>query len=514
MKTWQIILVSFFALTPGLLASAQESSDTEQPTPIPLQADIGEERSALARQPVTFDISRSVLPEDALIQAVTWDFGDGHQGSGEKTTHTYARPGTYTVKAKITTNSDSAEDTTTIRIFNQAAILIADSTAPEEQIALHEQQAAQNGLWLLVLRAKGGGPEVLVEEELARQLLDVRETVGASDLIITWTSGGVGANVLSKVAQHLRQTGDLPSADLGFSTKGIVMISETPFAVLAPIAQSTFDQLQPAYVLLTRPAALELLTKPLATEEIRTTIFNSPLEHRVLGSFSARTVRDIGLTNFMSFGVNFLVNRGVPINNIILILMLPVIATILSFSRQVIGIKAFGLITPAMTALSFLVLGLKYGLLVFAAVLAAGTLTRLLVRKLHLLYLPRMALVLTSVTIAVLLLSGIGVATNNVNVLGFSIFPILILMLLAEEFISVQFTAGAKQALTITAWTLALAIACYFIVSWELLRTLVLSYPEITLLAIPLNVAIGRFTGLRVTEYIRFRKLLRPTSSP
>lgn len=472
-----------------------------------------EERSALVKQPAAFDVSGSTLPESTVIQSVAWDFGDGNHGIGEKVTHVYTRPGTYTVTAKIFTADDSAEDATTVRVFSQAAILIADSTAPEEQLAFHKQQAAQNGLLLLVLRAKGGGPEVLIEEELARQLLDVRDTVSTSNLIITWTSGGVGANVLSKVAQHIRQTEDLPLADLAVATKGIIMLSETPFAVLAPTAQSAFDQLQPAYVLLTRAPALELLTKPLTAEEARTAMFNSPLDHRLIGSFSTRTVRDIGVTNFMSFGVNFLINRGVPVSNIILILMLPVIATILSFSRQVIGIKAFGLITPAMTALSFLVLGLKYGLLVFAAVLLAGTLTRLLVRKLHLLYLPRMALVLTSVTVAVLLLSGIGVATNSINVLSFSIFPILILMLLAEEFIAVQFTAGAKQAFTITAWTLALACACYFIVSWELLRTLVLSYPEITLLAIPLNIAIGRFTGLRLTEYIRFRKLLRPSAS-
>lgn len=502
----------FFIAALALAPLAVLAQDEAAPTPA-LQADLGAERSALVQQPAAFDVTRSTLPEDTSVQSVAWDFGDGNRGTGEKVTHTYTRPGTYTVTAKIVTANDSAEDTTTVRVFSQATVLIADTSAPEAQLALHAQQAAENGLWLVVLRAKGGGPEVLIEEELARQVLDVRETVRASNLILTWTSGGVGANVLSKVSQHVRQTEGLPLADLGLSAKGIIMLSETPFAVLAPTAQSTFDQLQPAYVLLTRPPALELLTKPLTSEEARTAIFNSPLEHRLLGSFSARTVRDIGPTNFMSFGINFLVNRGVPVSNIILILMLPVIATILSFSRQVIGIKAFGLITPAMTALSFLVLGLKYGLLVFAAVLLAGTLTRLLVRKLHLLYLPRMALVLTSVTIAVLLLSGIGVATNNVNVLGFSVFPILILMLLAEEFISVQFTSGAKQAFTITAWTLALAIACYFIVSWELLRTLVLSYPEITLLAIPLNIAIGRFTGLRLTEYIRFRKLLRPTPS-
>ncbi len=481
----------------------------ESPEPPALTAELGEGRATLVGHALSFDISKSTLPPQSQNLEAAWDFGDGGRATGEKVSHVFAKPGSYKVTLRLTTDQGSAEDSTEIQVFSHAAVLIADSSAPEEQLTLHQQQAAKAGLLLVIVRPRGGGPEAVIEEELSRSLLDVRDTLIKSNVIITWTSGGVGANVLSKFAQHVRQTEDLPLTDLALEKKAVFMLSETPFSLLAPTAQSAFDQLHPAYILLTRPTALELLTKPLTAEEAQASLLSSPLEHRLLGSFSARTVRDISLTNFMSFGINYLVNRGVPINSLVLILMLPVIATILSFSRQVIGIKAFGLITPAMTALSFLVLGLKYGLIVFAAVVLAGTLTRLLVRRLHLLYLPRMALVLTSVSVAVLLLLGIGVATDNTNVFSFSIFPILILMLLAEEFIAVQFTSGAKKAATITALTLLLSIACYFIVSWELLRTIVLSYPEITLLAIPLNVIIGRFTGLRLTEYIRFRQLLR-----
>jgi hypothetical protein len=125
------------------------------------------------------------------------------------------------------------------------------------------------------------------------------------------------------------------------------------------------------------------------------------------------------------------------------------------------------------------------------------------------LYLPRMALVLTSVSLGMLLLLGIGSATGTITTASFSIFPTLILIILAEEFIAVQFKSGARAAFTITAWTLLLSIAGYYIVSWQLLRTLLLSYPEVILLTIPLNILIGRWTGLRLTEYFRFRTLLR-----
>ncbi len=316
--------------------------------------------------------------------------------------------------------------------------------------------------------------------------------------------------MLSNFAQHLKTADRTLFDELDIKNKGVIVLSETPFGIIAPVAQSSFDQLQPAYILLTRPQAIDLLLQPLNIEEIKNEIFSSSVPHRILGAFSARTVQAINPINIMSFGINHLVNRGVPLNSITLLLMLPVIATILSFSRQVIGIKAFGIITPAVTTLSFLVTGLTYGLIIFSVILLTGTLMRIGMRRLHLLYLPRMALVLTSISIAILIaFGGIASTTNNTAVLSFSIFPILILTLVAEEFIAVQFKSGAKKALTITAWTLALAIACYFIVSWQLLRTIIVSYPEGILLTIPINLLLGRWSGLRVTEYFRFRQLLR-----
>lgn len=470
-------------------------------------------RQVLTDRRVTFDLSDSTLPDGLQVPEVLWDFGDGVRTTGDKVTHAYRLPGAYTVSVRLTSDQGTFTDTTEITAYQHVLVVVTDTTAAEDVIEVKRQQAARDGVLLLELHPKDGGPEEVVEEELTNLLMDARDAVARANVIVTWTAGSVGANVLSKFSQQLEQSdqANIASEELGLSDKGVVMLSDTPFGVLAPSAQAAFDRLQSAYIMLTKPPALDLLMKDLTATQAQEAIVASPIAHRLLGAFSARTIRDLGPTNFMSFAINFLVNQGVPTNNITLILMLPVIATILSFSRQVIGIKAFGIITPAMTTLSFLVLGLQYGLIVFSVVLAAGTLTRLVLRWLHLLYLPRMALVLTTVSLAILGLYGVGIATEQTTLLSFSIFPILILTLLAEEFIAVQFTSGAKRAATITALTLILAIACYFIVSWQLMRTVIVSYPEVVLLAIPINIVLGRWSGLRLTEYFRFRKLFQYT---
>ncbi len=508
MKRFFYSLALITLLSAGVLPTYAQTTEGENEVS-PTAIITASTTQTFTEKTITLNAGQSTIPEGVQVEEVLWNLGDGVQTTGEEITHAYKRPGTYTVRLIVRTDRGVAEDRIEVSVYDHVMILLADSSAPEEAIEVKRAQAAKKDLLLLVLRPRSGGPEVVVEEELTTQLLDARDAFQKAPIILTWTSGSVGASVLSKFAQRVRQAEGFVGGESSVHEKGFIILSDTPFGVLAPTAQSIFDQLEPAYVMISRPQALDLLLEPYAAETAKQTIISQPISHRLLGPFSARTIEDVNILNFFSFGINYLVNRGVPLSSITLILMLPIIATILSFSRQVVGIKAFGIVTPAMTTLSFLVMGLQYGLIVFSAVLLAGTLTRLVMRKFHLLYLPRMALVLTSVSFAILLLFALGVALNNNTLLSFSIFPILILTLLAEEFISVQFTSGFKRAFTITAWTLALSILCYYIVSWELLRTLVISYPEVTLLALPLNVLLGRWGGLRVTEYFRFRKLLR-----
>ena len=503
----QTILTSLCAgliLGTAMLAHAQDTTQNK----LSVHITQGNNQSFVGKLN-NFSLTDQQNLDPAHINTV-WTFGDGTKSEGSSVSHAYKLSGTYTVKVTQTDDSGQiAEDTTQITVFNHVAILLIDNSFPSDQIEVKQQEAAREQVLLVVIQPKTNGPETVTEEALTNQLLDARDAVLKANYILVETSGSVGSSALSKLAQHIKQSSDLSFEDLGIKDKGIFILSNTPFGVLAPAAQSAFDQLRPNYVLLTKPEAMDLILEPMTAEEAKQTIITSSIDHRLLGPFSARTVKDIGITNFISFGINYLVNKGVPINSITLILMLPVIATILSFSRQVIGMKAFGLVTPTMTTLSFLVMGLPYGLIIFSAVLLSGTLTRLILKRLHLLYLPRMALVLTSASIAILLVFGLGASTDNSILASFSIFPILMLTLLAEEFIALQFKSGAKSAFTVTTWTLVLSIGCYFIVSWQLLRTIIVSYPEIVLLTLPLNILFGRWSGLRITEYIRFRHLLR-----
>ena len=105
------------------------------------------------------------------------------------------------------------------------------------------------------------------------------------------------------------------------------------------------------------------------------------------------------LTNW-SPSIRYLTDQGVSAEALMLVLMLPIVATVIALARQVVGIKGFGIYTPLIIAFAFWAIGLQYGIVVFSVIILIGSLMRFIVKKFRLLYLPRMAIIIIGVTIS------------------------------------------------------------------------------------------------------------------
>jgi len=217
----------------------------------------------------------------------------------------------------------------------------------------------------------------------------------------------------------------------------------------------------------------------------------------------------------MSSLIQYMINQGVPQETVILLLMLPIVATVIAFARQVIGIKGFGIYTPLIISFAFLATGLKYGLAFFITILLVGTLVRFLVKRLRLLYLPRMAIVLTVVALAILILFLEGAYSGRLGLIAASIFAILIMITLVEKFVAAQIQRGAREAIVLTSETLILSVISYWIISWPWLQNLVFHFPLWAILAtVIINIFLGKWTGLRLSEYFRFREVIKHVELP
>lgn len=206
----------------------------------------------------------------------------------------------------------------------------------------------------------------------------------------------------------------------------------------------------------------------------------------------------------------FFIQNGLPFETVILLLMLPIIATFIAFLRQVVGIKAFGIYTPLIVTFAFLATnGLKYGITIFLAVIATGMLMRFILKPFRLLYLPRVAIMLTAVAILVLGVLVLGGDLRRTGLAAVSIFPILIMITIVEKFVAVQIEKGDRAALILATETLIISVVGFFIASAEPLIRLIAAYPWIILLTLPINVFLGKWTGLRLSEYFRFNQIMK-----
>ena len=202
--------------------------------------------------------------------------------------------------------------------------------------------------------------------------------------------------------------------------------------------------------------------------------------------------------------------EGVPFETVLLILMLPIVATFIAFLRQVVWIKAFGIYTPLIITFAFLATnGLRYGVVIFLAVIFVGMLMRFILKPFRLLYLPRVAIMLTIVSLLILVMLTIGGTLKRTGLAGVSIFPILIMITLVEKFVAVQIEKGNRTALILAFETLIISIFGFYIASWELLIHLLVIHPWLIFITIPINIALGKWTGLRLSEYFRFRNVIK-----
>jgi len=208
--------------------------------------------------------------------------------------------------------------------------------------------------------------------------------------------------------------------------------------------------------------------------------------------------------------VSLAVTNGIPLDTLALVLLLPIIVTLIAFFRQVIGIKAFGIYTPAIITFAFLATDeIRYGISIFVTVIVVGTITRFVLKHIRLLYLPRVAIMITIVGFSILLLLFIGGTYDRTGLASVSIFPIIIMITLVEKFVAVQIEKGGRAAVILAIETLIISVIGYYIASWPAMIGFILNYPWASLFTIPINIALGKWTGLRLSEYFRFRQIIK-----
>jgi hypothetical protein len=191
------------------------------------------------------------------------------------------------------------------------------------------------------------------------------------------------------------------------------------------------------------------------------------------------------------------------------LLMVPIGAFIMLLLRNLVGIKTYGTFMPVLIALAFRETALIAGITLFVVVVGFGLLVRFYLERLRLLLVPRLTAILILV---VLLMAAVSVLSNRLGLevgLSVALFPMVIMAMTIERMSVAWDERGAGTAIREGIGTLIVAALAYIVMSWPPLEHLVFVYPEVLLVLFALALLLGRYSGYRLNELLRFRALAR-----
>lgn len=204
------------------------------------------------------------------------------------------------------------------------------------------------------------------------------------------------------------------------------------------------------------------------------------------------------------------VKSGVSEDTVVMLVLLPLLATLISGLHYILGFSGYGIFMPTMIAVAFLATGVFEGLLLFAVILLMSLLSGMMLRRFKLHFWPARAISLMFISVGTMILI-LGMSFVPVlDMSRISIFPVLFMILLAEEFARTQLAKSRSEAKKLTLGTLILAIIGSVVMSIQSVKTTVLDYPGVCLVVgLLINIVVGSYTGMRLSEIKRFKKAIR-----
>ena len=158
---------------------------------------------------------------------------------------------------------------------------------------------------------------------------------------------------------------------------------------------------------------------------------------------------------------------------------IPVGITILVFLRQFIGVQTVGTFMPVLIGIAFRETALINGLLLFSLLIALGLVLRFLLERLQLLLVPRLAVVLIFIVVAMAAITTMMGANNQSIGLSISLFPMVIIAMTIERMSVIWEESSAGEAIKQGIGSLAVASISYLVMINAYIEHLMYQFPEL-----------------------------------
>lgn len=210
----------------------------------------------------------------------------------------------------------------------------------------------------------------------------------------------------------------------------------------------------------------------------------------------------------LGYTLDVLTTQGAREATIYTLLMVPLGVLAIVFFRLVIGLETFGLFAPLILAFTFYKVSPLVGVAVFMALLALVSPVGIWLARFPLLSTARTG----SLLVLCSLLLIVFIAFNNTLAEQLTVIdlglPVVALSGMMDRFVSAQLDQSPQEAFKLSINTLLVSVGVSVgIIGNPWLRELIHANPDLLLFSWPACLLLGRYSGLRLNEYWRFRVL-------
>lgn len=196
-------------------------------------------------------------------------------------------------------------------------------------------------------------------------------------------------------------------------------------------------------------------------------------------------------------------------NTLAIILLFPFCTLLITFLRNVLGVKTFGIFMPVLVAATCMYTGLLTGLIGFISILFIAWASHTFLEKLRILKTARLAIVISLVSILFILLLWHSAVEQKLEFGMLALMPVVIISFVAERIHQVTQEKNWKELFTNALGSLITICLCYLYLTSFLLQSLFALYPETYLLVLAGLMMIGSWEGIRASELMRFKHLTK-----
>lgn len=207
----------------------------------------------------------------------------------------------------------------------------------------------------------------------------------------------------------------------------------------------------------------------------------------------------------------WVLDNGIAERTLELLVGVAIIATIVSLARYLLGSKSFGIYVPIILAVAYTYTGLRYGLIITAVVIASSLLSFLILSRIRMHYISRMA-INYCLTIMSLIIFFVVVKKYNLGLPNMPfIQPLAIISIIAlsDFFAKQQIKKGFKTTMLVLGSTIIIASFGWFIITRESVSAFMINNLWLIPALIVINILIGQFSGLRLKDLLRFRTIIQ-----